>query len=167
MGYLGCACSLGAVDGTAGVIGAPASVPPAIYLRAHLNRYTAAGGAPIEHRIAPDVLPLVDAIDNDTAIRALSVLGRRAGAAAKLYTDPATQALLRTIGQAYANPVGYVRTNLPMVIDVVRMFGDTLGLPPAVGIADPYVKKSNEKTLIAVGAVAVGLLLISSRRSKR
>lgn len=140
----GCACR-GCGKGALGdivdptqvkAIGAPTGTDPALYLRAQLNRYTIAGGAPATNfQIAPDALPLTTTIDLPTASRALFVLGRRAGAAYKQFPqDPATKALLATYANAWVDPIGYVTKNLSAVIDVVRLFADLLGLPAAKGV---------------------------------
>lgn len=143
-------------------IGAPVGTDPAVYLRAHLNRYTAAAGAPIGWRNWPTMLPLVAAIDAETASRAMWVISRRAGAASLAFSDAATKDLLKTVGQGWANPIGYITTNLPSVIDVVRLYGDANGLPAAIGVGGPKPPGANgiPREAWIVGGVLVAFLLV-------
>lgn len=147
-------------------IGAPFGVDPALYLRAHLNRYTAAGGAPPQLQADTTLLPLTTTIDADTASRALWVLFKRAAAANQNFGDLASKTLLATIGNAWVNPVGYVTTNLPAVIDVVRLYGDANGLAPAKGV--PQMSSGaigiEKVALIGGAAIAAYFLFIKKRR---
>ena len=179
-GLAGCACrgcgrgALGAdtptVDPTqVRAIGAPTGTDPALYLRAQLNRYTIAGGAPpAAIPIAVNALPLTTTIDDTTAQRALFVLRRRAADANQTYNDAATKALIATYGAAWANPVGYVNANLPMVIDVVRLYGDKLGLPAAKGV--PSIIGGFELTperALLIGAAAIAAYTIFGGKRRR
>ena len=158
-----------AAFGDVSAIGAPSGTDPALYLRAQLNRYTIAGGAPATNfQIAPDALPLTTTIDAATASRALFVLGRRAGAAYKQFPqDAATKALLSTYATAWANPIGYVTTNLMAVIDVVRLFADLLGLPPAKGVPQMvggFAMTTERMVLVGAAAFAAYHLFVKRRR---
>lgn len=170
----GCACrgcgkgALGDVPAAANVIGAPSGTDPALYLRAQLNRYTIAGGATTaQSPIAADALPLTTTIDDTTAQRALFVLGRRAGAVNQTYQDAATKALLATYASAWSNPVGYVTKNLAAVIDVVRLYADKVGLPPAKGVPQigaPFAMTTERMVLVGAAAIAAYHLFFKRRR---
>jgi hypothetical protein len=175
---LGCACrgcGKGALGGIVDptqikAIGAPVGIDPALYLRAQLNRYTVAGGATTaQSPIAPDALPLVPSIDATTAARALFVLGRRAGDAAQTYKDAATTALLATYGAAWGDPIGYVTSNLPAVIDVVRLYADKQGLPAAKGVPSIVggFELTTERVVLLGGAAIAAYYLFGKRRRRR
>lgn len=171
---LGCACrgcGKGALGDTVDptqvrAVGAPIGTDPALYLRAHLNRYTAAQGAPLQLQVATAPLPLTTSIDDATANRAVWVLEWRAAAANKNFGDLASKTLVATIGNAWVNPVRYVTTNLPAVIDVVRLYGDANGLAPAKGV--PQVSSGGMSTekiaIVAGGALAIYFLFVKKRR---
>lgn len=149
-------------------IGAPAGIDPVAYLIAHLNRYTAAAGAPIAFQIASSPLPISSVVNGDIASRALWVLTRRAGAANLASADPATRALMTTVGQAWVNPAGYVRANLPAVIDVVRLFADLNALPKAVGVPQIDTTWADMKTpAIVVGILGAAYLMLGKRGRRR
>lgn len=150
-------------------IGAPSGVDPVVYLRAQLNRYTAQAGAPIAFQYATTQLPLTSSLDGDVAARALWILNMRAGYASTMTADPATAALLQTYGSAWSNPVAYVEKNLSAVIDVVRLFGDSKGLPKAVGVAETSIigDLSPQKIAIAGGLAVVGYLVLTRKKRGR
>lgn len=151
-------------------IGAPAGTDPALYLRAQLNRYTIAGGASTaQSPIAADALPLTNTIDATAASRALFVLGRRAGDANQTYKDAATAALMTTYAGAWRNPIGYVSSNLPAVIDVVRLYGDKLGLPAAKGVPSMiggFTMTTEKLVLLGAAAIAAYTMFGKRRRSR-
>jgi len=147
------------VDPTAiSATGAPSGVDPIVFLRAHLNRYTAAGGAPIAFQIAPTPLPVIGGLDGDVASRALWVLTRRAGAADMAYADASTKALIKTVGSAWANPVAYVAKNLAAVTDVVRLYGDQNRLADAKGVPSMGPSLPISTPVLVVGLLALGYL---------
>lgn len=155
-----------------GVTGAPKSVDAGLYLRAQLNRFTAAGGAPLQLRFATNPLPLVAGpVDADTANRALFVINMRAGYASAQQPSEATQKLLATYGSAWSNPVGYVTANLPIVTDVVRLFADSQNIPAAKGvptfISIPFVGEVSTTTALAGAAALAGAIYLTRRRRRR
>lgn len=162
--------SLGATDASSigSAVGAPKGINPALYLRAQLNRFTAAGGAPYQFQFATSPLPLTTVLDAEVASRALFVLNMRAGYAQTMAADPATAALLRTYASAWSNPLGYVTANLALVTDVVRLFADSQKLPAAKGVPQ-YVKipglgDVRQETVVIAGAVAALIYFTRRRR---
>lgn len=160
-------CAMGDTSSIAGVTGAPKGTNPALYLRAQLNRFTAAGGAPYAFQYASTPLPLTNTLDADVASRALWVLNMRAGYAAVLAPDPATTELLKTYANAWKNPLAYVTDNLAAVTDVVRLFADAQKIPAATGVPKivriPVIGDVSETTLL-VGGGLLALLFFSRGR---
>lgn len=150
-------------------VGAPKGVNPALYLRAQLNRFTAAGGAPFAFQYATTPLPLTSSLDAETASRALFVLNMRAGYAQTILPDPATKAILATYASAWKNPLAYVTENLAAVTDVVRLFADSQRIPAAVGVPKyikvPIVGDLPESTVL-VGGIALAAAIYFGRRRR-
>lgn len=168
-GGCGPRASLGDTASIGTIAGAPKGVDPIVYLRAQLNRFTAAGGAPYAFQYATAPLQLTPVMDATVAQRALFVLSMRAGYAATMAADPATSSLLATYAQAWTNPTGYVTANLALVTDVVRLFADSQRIPAATGIPRyvtlPLVGDVRQE--VVVGAAALAALLYLTRKGRR
>lgn len=171
---MGCGCaSLGDdITSVTRPTGSPKPVDPIVYLKAHLNRYTLAGGAPPQTPpIATTELSLTPVLDNETATRAVWVVNLRAANAKLASPDPSTDQMLKQASQAWNNPTQYVQTNLPWVTDVVRLYGDSLHLPKAKGVPVyvkvPVIGEVSEQTLLVGAGAALAIYFLTKKRRRR
>lgn len=130
-------------------------------LQRQLNRYTLEGGAPIQLRVAPTPLAITGTLDADTAKRAVWIMQMRAGMAHIQWNDGATKQLLDEAVGAWSDPQGFVTKHLDRITQIVKLFGDKMGVPPAKGIMPGLTP-----TIIA-GALTLGALAFMFRKGGR
>jgi hypothetical protein len=129
-------------------------------LQQQLNRYTQAGGAPLNLLVAPQPLQLTGVLDRDTAQRAVWIMAYRAGAADLQWHDQDSQKLITEAQNAWGDPIAFVNKNLSRVTQVVQVFADKSGIPAAKGGILPGMTP----TLIVGGLVAGALLFMRGRK---
>lgn len=128
---------------------AAVAVDPVAILAAQVNRFGAS--APAAYRFA--TTPFLDSgnLSPALALTALTIYQRRAADAYTQIPDTGSQALLEAANQAFSAPVPFVMGHIADVAQVIRAFGDMLGLPPAPGDPAPGM----DTTTLALAAAAV------------
>jgi len=124
-------------------------------LQQQINRYTMDGGAPVELRVGTAPIAVSGELDANAATRALWIMQLRAGKAALAWDDVASKQLVDEAMKAWGDPVAFVRQNMARVTQILKLFGDKMGVPAAKGLPIGLTP-----TMIAGGLTAVALLVI-------
>lgn len=129
-------------------------------LQRQVNRYTLAGGAPINLRFGTEPVPVTGALDDVTITRAITIMQLRAGMAHIQWNDGATKELLDEVRSAWSAPRAFVTKNINRLIDIIKLFGDKMHVPPAKGAV-------STKTMGALAVAALGVLYVVTRKKRR
>lgn len=111
---------------------APAPVDPVVRLAQQVNRF--GPQAPAGYRFADREFPLASGkISPDLALAALLIFQRRSTDAYNAAHDQGSANAIQAANEGFADPVGFVTSNLATVTQTVALFGDSLGLPAPAG----------------------------------
>lgn len=134
---------------------------PTIALVAQINRWRARANLPL--------YPLtVEALDRPVALEALGLLQQRLATDLAMTADISVMNEMVRLQQAVAqDPLGYVRANRVVVTQTLALYGNSLGLPPAVYGIIPGPKLSRVKLGLAIGIGALALIALGSMTVKR
>lgn len=113
---------------------APGPVDPVVRLAQQVNRF--GPKAPVAYRFSDREFPLASGkIAPDLALAALLIFQRRYTDAYNAAHDQGSANAIQAANEGFADPVGFVTSNLAAVTQAVALFGDSLGLPAPDGPA--------------------------------
>lgn len=121
-------------------------------LQAQINRYTGFRD--------PVSLPVTGILDAETAKRALTI-----GVMRGSESEDASTVVRYSSGLA-SNPVAFVNANLGELVQVVKIYADTHGLPPAKDVASADLGSPLFIAGIAAIAVVGAMYLFGQKRSR-
>lgn len=138
---------------------------PVAALIAQVNRF--GPSAPSTFRYIGATYPLATGkVPYDVALSATFIVHRRAQDAVIQFGDAASRTLLTRASAGMKDPVGYITSNLGEATQVIKTYGDSVGLPAAGGFDKLKIFGVPASTLAigAGGLVALAYIFLGRKR---
>lgn len=140
----------------------PADASVVRALQAQLNRYVAQPSLGVLAR----PIPVNGTLDITTAMPAALILLKRARDSAANYGETgAMRSVLEKAGAGVVNPVPYIGADLTTVTQIIALYGDLKGLPPAK--PETLIERVLDKRVLMAGAAVGVLFLLTRKRGRR
>lgn len=140
----------------------PADAAQVRALQSQLNRYVSAPSIGVLSR----ALPVNGSLDIPTAMAAALVLLKRARDSAATYGETgAMRDVLKRAGLGIVNPVPYIGADLTTAIQIIALYADLKGLPPAK--PESVFERVLDHRVLAVAAVVGAVFFIRKGGRRR
>lgn len=129
-------------------------VDPVAVLISQVNRFTGPK-APAEYRVAPGPFQLASGNLGKVAPVAVVLYQRAATDSYNQYGDRGSALQIEKANKGFADPAGFVSTNMSEVTGLIANLADSIGLPESDG------GSGMTRTLLIIGGVALAAWMLS------